>query len=192
MKGDKTLYPHLNNSPLTYDEVEAKLTDLFNKANLYKGQPNPLSKLVVDTHNALNIGYHFNVLHEEPNGVRFKGLNYLTAAQKYDIITLGRSEVYTSTYNALVTSLLEDLRRDKKFLTDVLSPEQLKRAGIFLEAAASYKRLDEVIKVIPEPALKNILNEMVKDVADENTGPSAANTLIASMLALKGSPNYSP
>lgn len=146
-----------------------------------------LKQLGSTPESALSMGVAFNYLHEEPAKTRFAALKYLDASRTYNVITEGRAEVYTSTYNGVLDGLLQKLAQEKKTLPEVLSPQQMKKFDVFLEAAASYNRLDDVLKLVPPAKMPGIITSMVQQAGGSKT-LDYTFTLSSMMLALKGQP----
>lgn len=160
------------------------------KRALLQGKPYEaeiIRLLTTTERGSIALGQHFNLLHELPDAQRFAWLKKTTAADEFDIITRGRSEVYTSTYRGVLDAMLADLKAQGKPLTSVLSPEQSSRMGVFLEAAASYDRMEDVLRVIPTTALPGIMRDLV-DKATTSEDLSYSNSFVTLMLALQGNP----
>jgi hypothetical protein len=130
----------------------------------------------------------FNALHEAPTAKRFALFNDTTAANDFDLITIGREEAYTSTYLGILNDMLGEhgtsgkLQKSGQKLTGILSPVQMERMDIFLEAAASYGRMDDVLKVIPQEQIRQIIHH-VANKAGTATDLSYISTIAIMMTA---------
>lgn len=159
--------------------------------HLLKGKPyeeEVLNSMCDNYMGASLLGQRFNALHDLPNAQRFALLKHLNAASEFDLITYGRSEVFTSTYLGVLHDLLDNLKQEGKNLLQVLSDAQKNRMDIFLEAAASYGCMNKVLAVIPPAELPGIVRMIADNAA---TDPSATSTLSNIMLELKDSPMLS-
>ncbi len=123
-----------------------------------------------------------NALHDAHAAQRFSMLKYMTPANEFDLITLGRAEAFTSTYKNILGDMLGKLKAEHKSLTDVLSPAQMDRMGIFLEAAASYGELDHVLAVIPKEKLPAIIHDIVTKAGEAENMQYA--TTLASIIKI--------
>ena len=129
----------------------------------------------------------FNEAHDAPNEKRFATLNHLNASQEFNILTIGRQEAYTSTYNSVLDDMLTKLKQNKQSLMDVIKPEQGERLAVFLEGAASYNRMEEVLRFIPQNKLASIVHSMAEHAANEPDLRYIA-TLSSMMISLTGNP----
>ncbi|WP_147425709.1 hypothetical protein [Mucilaginibacter gracilis] len=130
-----------------------------------------------DKNQVLELLQNINSLHDSPENVRFAILPFLTPGQKYDLITKGREEIYTSSYLTIVDSLFVDVKKKHQSLDKLLSPEQMQSMGIFLEAAASYNRIDPALRCISNAAFPGIMQSIITQCADHTKGMESAATL---------------
>src|SRR6202012_5720615 len=141
------------------------------------------NKVFTDKKQLLKILQHINDLHDRPANAQFAILPFLTSSQKYDLITQGREEMYTSTYLTFADSLLADLKKKNQSLDMLLSPQQMQRIDVYLGAAASYNRIDQVINSISDKALPNILHNVVAECSSGANRMESAVTLAAIITA---------
>lgn len=146
-------------------------------------------KIAASPEGALRMVESFNNAHEEPNATRFTLLKHLTPASEYDLITQARSEAFSSTYHYVLNDLLaKQAKTGNTDITQSLSPEQMGRMGVFLEAAASYGRMNDVLHIIPKDKLPSIINDITKQAAtSQDLGASTA--LYSMITSPKCDPN---
>ena len=145
------------------------------------------ANMAVTETGAGGLNAYLNDHHEDPDITRFAVLKELGPAQKFNMITLDRYDIYTSTYQGVLTSMLDDLHKSGKPLTDVLSAEQLQHMDTFLEAAASYNRINDVIKVIPPDKLPGMIHQLAENTAHSEE-LTYGYTLSTMMVSLRGNP----
>jgi hypothetical protein len=130
-----------------------------------------------------------NNLHEENNlDVRMKAIDSLSAEELYFMLVLGENDIYTSSFkhsfNRLLLKMPQNPRFDSLFLH--VKFDFFKK---FIKMAASYNKLDSVLKYIPEQSAQYLMKAFVSnldksdnledatDVADSYSSISNKNIL---------------
>ena len=131
-----------------------------------------------------------NGLHDFPDAARFTALKHYSASQEFDLITHGRQEIFTSTYQHISTDMMEKMRKEKTNLPNILSQEQKTRLPVFLEAAASYNKLDQAMQFIPKDQLPEIVHDMGNN-ARNGKDLSYVATMANMMSAVQRNPELS-
>lgn len=127
-----------------------------------------------------------NVRHELPAAQRFDELKFLDhPSQHFDLLTYGRAEAFTSSYNGILDDMLGRMKTDGLTLRDVVGPGQMPRMAAFLEAASSYNRLGDVMKFVPEGEVPGLAKDMAAQVAG-STNMSYVVALTDMMKSVKG------
>jgi len=98
--------------------------------------------------------YPINVLHENPNpAIRFGALQPLTAQELYYMMVLGENDIYTSSYKYSFDRMIQKMgphpHGDSLLIS--LNFDHFKK---FIKLAASYNKLDEFLKTMPENSEK--------------------------------------
>lgn len=142
-----------------------------------------------------------NGLHNEPDAVRFRILQPLTAQELYYLAVLGESEIYTSSYtNGVFPLIMQKIGNRGDSLMASVHFDRFKK---FIKIAAGYNTLNTFLKSFPDPEqAKTLMTAFVNgleksqgledgvDVADSYVSISEGNKeLAADILALTRS-NY--
>jgi hypothetical protein len=115
---------------------------------------------------ALSMVQRMNARHELPAAQRFDELKHLDdPAHHFNLITYGRAEAFTSSYNGMLDDMLGKMKAQGKGLMDVVAPDQMPRMATFLEAASSYNRLGDVMKFVPDDKVPKLVENMSEQVA---------------------------
>jgi len=116
----------------------------------------------------LKIVHVINILHEwVSEEVRFFITNKLSSQQLFKCIYYWREEIFTSSFNGIFKRMFEKLNDENKILYDLIKENNFEWISTFLEAAASYGRIDEILNMIPDINQKHeILNYCIQGVAD--------------------------
>lgn len=173
-----------------------------------KGMDDAFKKTPKDT--SLRVMRVVNDLHDEADPVRYKILDGLSSDQLYKVITHGRSEIFTSSYNGTLNRMLDQLKKEGKSVNDIFSnPEHQERLPVFFEAAASFGRIEDVLKSLPTDADRSktielmfdsvkqalssktrlpkakTIESLIRDEPEQISGVQAAISLAETMGALK-------
>ena len=124
---------------------------------------------------ALRTGERLNSDHELPDNQRFAPINDYTVSQLYNLITLGREELYTSSYMGVFNRLVDKLGQEHKTLFDIPESKYGKSLLVFLEAAATYNTLDKALPAIPPDKWGDILGRFGSQI--EQSSPAYAVAL---------------
>jgi hypothetical protein len=136
----------------THPEALVKHYELIDRTAYGRGL---LQQSVRKEAGALAVATQLNELHDESDAVRFKLAESLSAAGMYDVIVQCRDQLYTSSYNGLMTRLQQKLRAEGTSLEELAmgDAQRCEQLPIFVEAAAAYNRIDEVWGKLPQEAV---------------------------------------
>lgn len=120
----------------------------------------------------LSVARGLNILHDEPDNVRFASINDYSASQLLDVMVLGREEAYTSTFLGLFDRFQEKMVAEgKNSVLDVANPNFSNSIALnFLEIANSYNKLDEAMVFIPKAQWGSVLETVSSEIENGNTG----------------------
>lgn len=117
-----------------------------------------------------------NDLHDVPDAaVRFKSIANYSGPELYRLIVRDIGSMYTSTYLGVFDRLAQKLRTSHQNIDDIEIKTSPQSILVFLEAAASYNRLPEALKLIPGGRWEEILKIYAENIA--NSGTSSLMTL---------------
>lgn len=137
-----------------------------------------------------------NGLHDQPDAVRFRILQPLTAQELYYLAVLGESEIYTSSYtNGVFPLIMQKIGNRGDSLMQSVHFDRFKK---FIKIAAGYNTLNTFLKSFPNPEqAKTLMTAFVNgleksagledgvDVADSYVSIAEGNKeLAADILAL--------
>jgi hypothetical protein len=134
-----------------------------------------------------------NALHDEPEAVRFKIVEPLSAAELYYIIVTGEDVIYTSSYTGVYNRMMA--RMQKRGGDALLMDVRFDRFKKFIRMAAAYNKLDLFLSSMPAENAqllikgfvrgleKNLNLEDAVDVADSYG--SISNTAIRDLVKLE-------
>ena len=122
---------------------------------------------------SLQIVQTINALHNDPEANRFKIVEGFKSDQLYGLITAGRAEIFTSSFNGIMNRMTAALKHEGKTFTDLLADEKNRAAlPVFFEAAASYGRINDVLATLPdEGARKKVLSQLFDSVTESLRTP---------------------
>ncbi len=105
-----------------------------------------------------------NNLHEENNlDIRMKAIDSLSADELYFMLVLGENDIYTSSFkhsfNRLLVKMKQKPRFDSLFLQ--VNFDFFKK---FIKMAASYNKLDTVLKYMPEKSAQYLMKAFVSNL----------------------------
>ncbi len=148
-------YAYYKSSPHA-EEIISKSASIVNNEDVFhKDSPYLKNK---DTF-FLKIGRVMNDLHNEKPEIRFWIISHFDENKLYRLVQHGRSEIFTSTYNGIINKFIATWKN----LYDVAKANNFDWLTTFVEAAASYGRLDELFGLIPDNAKKKELINMIFD-----------------------------
>ncbi len=131
-------------TPLAHDKLLAKLQD--RAVNVYIDQ--------------------INALHEDPDNVRFKSIEPLTAEELYFLIVLGEEVIYTSSYNGVFNRILQ--RMAVPAGDTLLMNVKFDHFKKFIKMAAGYNKLDDFLATMPDSSAQRLMMAFVRGL--EKTG----------------------
>lgn len=130
-----------------------------------------------------------NNLHEENNlDVRMKAIDSLSAEELYFMLVLGENDIYTSSFKHSFNRLLLKMPQNPRF-DSLLLHLKFDFFKKFIKMAASYNKLDSVLKYMPEQSAQYLMKAFVSnldksdnledatDVADSYSSISNKNIL---------------
>lgn len=113
---------------------------------------------------SLQIVRIINMLHEEKSEVRFAILKDVKPENLYRLIVLGRSEVFTSTYNGIFRSIESSGVK----ISQILESVKYSWIHIFFEAVSSYGDLSKLLKDLSPNDLEKILEALFTEEFSKN------------------------
>lgn len=123
----------------------------------------------------LRIAYTINDLHNEKDEVRFAIIEWYSPNELYKLITKWREEVFTSTYNWIITRFFTQLNNSWKDLYEIAQENNFENIAVFLEAAASYWRIEELLNTIKSNERKQeLINHMFENIWNDLVRNSVA------------------
>jgi hypothetical protein len=142
-----------------------------------------------------------NGLHEEPDAVRFRILNQLSAQELYYLAVLGESEIYTSSYTrGVYPIMMQKIGNRGDSLLMSVSFDRFKK---FIKIAAGYNTLNDFLKSFSRPEdaqdlMTAFVNGLEKsqgledgvDVADSYVSIAEGNKPLADAILALTKSNY--
>lgn len=98
-----------------------------------------------------------NLFHSENDELRFHIISNFNENKLYKIICDWRAEIFTSSYNWILNKILIKLKNNNKDIYDLANDNSFDSLSTFIEAAASYWRLDELFNGISNDKKKKDL-----------------------------------
>jgi hypothetical protein len=144
-----------------------------------------------------------NGLHSEPDPVRFKVLEPLTAQELYYLCVLGEDEIYTSSYLGVFKRIFQRMKvpRGDTLIMSVNADYFRK----FVKMAAAYNNLDTLLKSMPQQSANSLMRafmvglertssednvEDAVDVADSYSSIFDKNKTLAGFMLDEANWNY--
>lgn len=122
-----------------------------------------LIKMNLQEYELIRIARVINDLHEETEENRFSIISKFDANYLYKLISIWRSEIFTSTYNWILNRLLKKIEESWIDIYDLASRNNFIWINIFIEARASYNKLDLVFDTIKNTEKKKLLINQILD-----------------------------
>lgn len=122
-----------------------------------------LNKMDLNENEYLRIWQFINEQHEESDENRFLIISQLSDLSLYNLIVNWRSEVFTSTYNWIISKLFVKLKKSQKDIYDLALENDFKWVNIFVEARAAYNKLDLLFNNIKTLEKKKLLIDKLLD-----------------------------
>ncbi len=142
----------------------------------------------VDEKPELYVVNRLNTLHESPDAVRYDIIKNLNASGEYQLLTRGRSEIYTSTFNHIYHDFMDDLHKEGTSFEAFLhaKPDRMENLPAFLDAVSTFGQFGDFLKDIGAEGRDMITHTLMDDVAQ--------NPLKMAAMAgyLKSVPNGDP
>lgn len=101
-----------------------------------------------------------NALHDDPDEIRFRILQTLTATELYYIIVTGEDLLYTSSYTGLYARMMAKLPQEKG--DELLLAVRFDRFRKFIRMAAAYNRLDAFLSSMPPDNASLLMRSFVR------------------------------
>lgn len=127
----------------------------------------------------LHMGQQLNDDHDLPDSKRFAPLKGYNATQLYELLTIGREEMYTSTYTGVFDRLVMKMRQEGKNVFDVATPKHEPSIAMFLGSAASHNKLAEALPFILREKWERILSNFGTQI---ETGNGEAAVALAEVM----------
>lgn len=96
-----------------------------------------------------------NALHDEPDAVRFRILEPLSAQELYYLIVLGEDVIYTSSYNGVFSRMMERMRVPSG--DTLLMSVQFDKFKKFIKMAAGYNKLEPFLASMPDSNAQRLM-----------------------------------
>jgi hypothetical protein len=121
-----------------------------------------------------------NTLHNMKDEWRFETLGRLNANGVYQLITKGRSELFTSTFNALYDGFTERLARERSSFTSFLNrrPENAQYLPQFIDAVSVFGKFDDFNRRTTNAEKTNIMMTVMDGIKETPTNAATASTFI--------------
>ncbi len=151
------------------DNVESGLSP-EQKKETRKIAKNSLRQKILggDRDMALQLALYINEGHDLPDAERFGVVSDFSAKELYNLISLGREEVYTSTYLGLVTRFLGRVKTEGTSINEIaLSEDSGEKLPVFIEAAATYGRVGDLFNSLEDKKERERLLRAVFDAAEK-------------------------
>jgi len=147
-----------------------------------------------DKNAALRMVQLLNKRHDLPNEERFAPVQALPAEGLYDLICLGREEVFTSTFLNLSALLLAKAKAEGKTIDQIATQPHTKGLlPAFIETASAYGQIEKILDSIPDKtAQRAFLSAAIESVSEsfqkqarEDRSMQMAVALVDTALALR-------
>ncbi len=122
-----------------------------------------LSKKPLQEVEYLHIARIINDLHDEPDEIRFILIQRLEIRQLYRLIIDAREEVFTSTYAGILRVLLLQVSQPSNELFEMIRSENFYGIHVFIEAAATYGKIDVILQALGNTDQQQIILEKITD-----------------------------
>lgn len=142
--------------------------------NVPQDVANSLHTVSAKTKEALEIGEQLNDRHEMPSEQRFSIIKDYDSKQLYELISYGRSEMFTSTFVGTFDRLHEKLTAEHKNIYDVVDPQFPQSTAVFLEAATAYGKLDQAMPLVPKEKWGEVLDQFGTKISEGNASYAVA------------------
>lgn len=106
-----------------------------------------------------------NHLHDQPDALRFRTLEGMNARELYVLTTYGEDEVFTSTYRGIFDRMLSRMRSERITGEQLLEQVQNFSLRVFINAAATFNRLEAFLATLPSPVQRwSLIARSVRDI----------------------------
>jgi hypothetical protein len=140
---------------------------------------------------ALRFIHHLNKLHDATDKVRFAGVEKLSARELALVMVEGSEELYTSTCRKLFDRFADKVRNEKTEVEALLSSLPTASVRILILEAATFGKLDTVLKLFPSEEQKTgLLSSLFRNLEKGATEEAilANGVLAAELLGKISSP----
>jgi hypothetical protein len=179
-----------NEFPETIFSYEEAFERYGNKNNLpelvrkYFDLTSPQEQGVPDRkREALMLVQHLNALHNEPTERRYQLISQLQPEHMFELISAGREEIFTSSFQELSKRLFSALPPASENAPNGLAAIMLKDEyhknllPTFLECCSSYGAMDKVLAALTPAQTKEVLGTLVSAVDEEQSSHKAVALL---------------
>lgn len=126
---------------------------------------------------ALRYVHHVNDAHELTDAKRFEKVESLTSSELYTTIVYGEQEIYTSSFNGLLTRCLRKMADERVNGYTLLEQNKFNHFRSFVKMLAGYGRLGDFLATMSEPQRQELMLRFVKDVHNEPNALEEAVTI---------------
>lgn len=126
---------------------------------------------------ALRYVHSVNDAHELTDAKRFEGVESLTPSELYTTIVYGEQEIYTSSFNGLLTRCLRKMARENIDGYKLVEQNNFNHFRSFVKMLAGYGRLGDFLTTMSEPQRQELMLRFVKDVHNEPNALKEAVTI---------------
>lgn len=130
-------------------------------------QQHPLAEYSLDKElerQALMYVREVNDLHNEKDKIRFAGVENFNAAELYTLIVYSEEEIFTSTFNGILTRLLTKIGTDNRY--EFLKTLGFNRYRTFIKQCASFGKLEEFLATMNPDEQKKLMLLFVSGLDD--------------------------
>lgn len=142
--------------------------------NFSSAEKNQIEQLKAAKNKAEEGIVRVNALHEASHKERFESVVNSTPEEIYRMMVLGRSVAYTSTYIGMMEIFKDKLSSQGKNVYDVMGDLPSSSILTFLEASASYNKVQDAVAMIPRSKWGEIINQLGNEIDQGNRDMSSA------------------
>lgn len=160
------------NKQLTIEASEnlvGRPAEWFKTLCVLRTKPGILGSYSVDQEMAnysLNVMRKVNLLHDDPDNVRFASIQNLSAMEMYNLMVYSKDEIFTSSFLGTFKRMMS--KRQDSSLFVFFEKQGFNKFRTFVQMCAGYNTLQMVINTMNSYEKELFLDEIVKDL--EKTG----------------------
>lgn len=132
-----------------FDEVALLISDVYGQILISEDSFFETFKRTI----GLRTAYLINILHNQPDEIRFASLKDYSATQLYELIIYGADELWTSSYNGIFNRFIARLEAEGLRFDEFIKQRKMNSARTFFKLVAIYNRLDDLFVRMPEKAI---------------------------------------